>query len=113
MAVHHLQAEFAEVKARMQEHDEALAKAEAEIAGITNDIARLEAGIKKREHAISRKSSQLDQLNKKIQKMMADIPPGEDAGMPTKRIPYLCKSLSSLPSRLPFMALCALHDVYV
>ena len=80
-----MQANAATAEARNSRHAEALAAAEAELKEGEAAVERTETEMKKCADEIERKTREQDILNRKLEKILAAVPPGEDAGV------VLCK----------------------
>ncbi len=77
-----MQADVASAEARNSRHAEALSAAEAEMREGEAAIEGIAVEMRKCEGEIERKTREQDVLNKKLEKILAAVPPGEDAGAP-------------------------------
>ena len=75
-----MQADVASAEAHNSRHAEELSAAEAELREGEAALEGRAADMRKCEGEIERKTREQDVLNKKLEKIVAAVPPGEDAG---------------------------------
>ncbi|KAK9915017.1 hypothetical protein WJX75_003675 [Coccomyxa subellipsoidea] len=75
-----IEADVATAEARNGRHADTLSAAEAELKVGEAAVERTEATLKKCADEIERKTREQDILNRKLEKILAAVPPGEDAG---------------------------------
>lgn len=75
-----MQADVATAEARNGRQADTLSAAEAELKEGEAAVERTEATLKKCADEIERKTREQDILNRKLEKILAAVPPGEDAG---------------------------------
>lgn len=78
-----MQAEIAETKTRNERHVETLAQLETTLQETNAETERIESAVRKIEDELAKKSRELDLLNRRLEKKLAAVPPGEDAGKAT------------------------------
>ena len=75
-----LQAEIARVEASNASQAAALMEQEAQLKDKEKKVEAGQAGLEKQMQELARKGRELDALNRKYEKAVADVPQGEDAG---------------------------------
>ena len=83
-AVPVLQAEIARIEASNASQAAALKEQEAQLKEKEKEVLAGQAGLEKQTQQVEKKGRELDTLNRKYEKAMADVPKGEDAGTPSE-----------------------------
>lgn len=72
-----------QAEAECKRNGKALKEAEAELKEREQALASLQARLDRGTQEVDRKARELDALNRQHQKIMAAVPAGEDAGVPS------------------------------